>query len=115
MVTTARRAVAAAATLAFETPVLHDLSIGGAAVALAEIAIASGIGIAIEGLSGPDLLDETPLRFLAVAHGDELDTAVPHTRIGSVTGSTIDFGAAGSIDLAEATSIWRDAIPRRMR
>jgi phosphoribosylformylglycinamidine synthase len=112
---TARRAVAAAATLAFETPVLHDISIGGAAVALTEIAIASGIGIEVDGMSGADLLDETPLRFLAVSHGDELVTVEPHTRIGTVTGTAIDFDAAGSIDLTEATSIWREALPRRMR
>jgi phosphoribosylformylglycinamidine synthase len=111
----ARRVVAAAATLAFETPVLHDISIGGAAVALAEIAIASGVGIRIEGVSGPDLLDETPLRFLAVSHGDELDTDVAHIRIGTMSGSAIDFGETGSIDLTEATTIWREALPRRMR
>jgi phosphoribosylformylglycinamidine (FGAM) synthase-like enzyme len=111
----ARRVVAAAATLAYDTPVLHDISVGGAAVALAEIAIASGIGIAIEDLSGVDLFDETPLRFIAIAHGDEFDTAVAHSRIGTVGGPLIDFGDAGSIDLIEATNIWRDALPRRMR
>jgi phosphoribosylformylglycinamidine synthase len=110
----ARRAVAAAAILAFETPVLHDISIGGAAVALAEIAIASGIGVMVDGMSGADLFDETPLRFLAVSHGDELDTTEPHIRIGTMSGKTLDFGEAGSIDLTEATSIWREALPRRM-
>jgi phosphoribosylformylglycinamidine synthase II len=111
----ARRVVAAAATLAYETPVLHDISIGGLAVALGEIAIASGIGVAINGVSGADLLDETPLRFIAVVHGDELDTTVAHSRIGTVGGTLIDFGEAGSIDLVEATNIWRDALPKRMR
>jgi phosphoribosylformylglycinamidine synthase len=106
--------VAAATTLAFETPVLHDISIGGAAVALAEIAIASGIGVMVDGMSGADLFDETPLRFLAVSHGDELDTTEPHIRIGTMSGKTLDFGEAGSIDLTEATSIWREALPRRM-
>jgi phosphoribosylformylglycinamidine synthase len=112
---TAREIVAAATILAYDTPVLHDISTGGAAVALTEIAIASNIGVSIEGVSGPDLLDETPLRFLAIAHGRELDTEAPHARIGTVIGSAIDFGQAGSIDLSEATSIWREALPRRMR
>ncbi len=111
----ARRVITAAASLAHGTPVLHDISTGGAAVALAEIAIASRVGIMIEGVSGVDLLDETPLRFLAVSYGDELDTSVPHTRIGTVAGDTIDFGEAGAIALVEATSIWREALPRRMR
>ena len=111
---TARSVIAAATALAFDTPVLHDISTGGVAVAVAEIAIASGLGVTVNGISGPDLVDETPLRFLAVAHGDELDTEVPHTKIGTVGGSTLNFGGAGSIDLDEATSIWREALPRRM-
>ncbi|MFV1969820.1 MAG: phosphoribosylformylglycinamidine synthase subunit PurL [Acidimicrobiia bacterium] len=111
---TARRTVAAAALLAYETPVLHDISTGGLAVALAEIAIKSDVGMTIEGLSGAELFDETPLRFIAVAHGDELHAAVPHDKIGTVTGDTLDFGAAGSIGVADAAAIWRNALPRRM-
>ncbi|HSJ70658.1 MAG TPA: phosphoribosylformylglycinamidine synthase subunit PurL [Acidimicrobiia bacterium] len=111
---TARRVVSAAATLAFTTPVLHDISTGGLAVALAEIAIASDVGVTIDHVSGPDLFDETPLRFIAVGYGDELDTEVPHRRIGTVGGTTIDFGFAGSIELGAARDIWASALPRRM-
>jgi hypothetical protein len=50
-----------------------------------------------------------------VSHGDDLDTDVAHIRIGTVSGASIDFGEAGSIDLTEATTIWREALPRRMR
>ena len=111
---TARRVVSAAATLAFSTPVLHDVSTGGLAVALAEIAIASGMGVIIDDVSAPDLFDETPLRFIAVGYGDELDTDEHHVRIGTMGGDLIDFGGAGRIPLAEAEAIWRDALPRRM-
>ncbi len=111
---TARRVVAAAATLAFSTPVLHDVSTGGLAVALAEIAIASGVGITIDDISAPHLFDETPLRFIAVGHGDDLDTEVEHRRIGTVGGTAIDFGLAGSIELGAARDIWANALPRRM-
>jgi phosphoribosylformylglycinamidine synthase subunit PurL len=111
---TARRVVSAAATLAFSTPVLHDVSTGGLAVALAEIAIASGVGIIIDDVSAADLFDETPLRFIAVGYGDELDTEEPHRRIGTVGGTTIDFGSAGSIELGAARDIWANALPRRM-
>jgi phosphoribosylformylglycinamidine synthase len=110
---TARRSVAAAVGLAFEMPVLHDVSSGGLAVALAEIAIKSGVGVVVEGLDGSALFDETPLRFVAIGQSDP-NTAEAHRRIGTVGGSAIDFGPAGSIDLAEATAIWRNAIPRRM-
>ena len=110
----ARHAVSAAATLAYSTPVLHDVSTGGLAVALAEIAIKSGVGFTVEGISGPDLLDETPLRFIAVAEADELDTAEQVRRIGTVGGPDLDFGDAGQISLADATEIWRSALPRRM-
>ncbi|MGI9528170.1 MAG: phosphoribosylformylglycinamidine synthase subunit PurL [Acidimicrobiia bacterium] len=110
----ARHAVSAAATLAFSTPVLHDISTGGLAVALAEIAIQSAVGFSIDRVSGPDLFDETPLRFIAVSHGDELDTGEDAMKIGTVDGSDLDFGEAGSISLAEATAIWSNALPRRM-
>jgi phosphoribosylformylglycinamidine synthase len=111
---TARHMVAAAANLAFDVPVLHDVSTGGVAVAIAEIAIKSGVGITIDALSGRDLFDETPLRFIAVAEGDALGTDEPHRRIGTVGGSAIEFAGSGSIDLDEATTIWRNALPRRM-
>ena len=110
----ARHAVSAAATLAYSTPVLHDISTGGLAVALAEIAIQSGVGFSIDGVSGPDLVDETPLRFIAVSHADDLDTGEDATKIGTFGGSDLDFGAAGSIPLKEAAAIWGNALPRRM-
>jgi phosphoribosylformylglycinamidine synthase len=111
---TARSVIAAAATLAYETPVLHDISTGGLAVALAEIAIKSDIGLCIEGVVGPELFDETPLRFIAIAHGDELDTDAPHREIGTVGGNVLDFDTAGNIGVSEAAAIWRNALPRRM-
>jgi len=112
---TARRVIAAAAALAYEVPVLHDISVGGLAVSLAEIAFASGVGFTIDGTSGGSLFDETPLRFVAVTRGDDLETQVPSRRIGTVGGDVLDFGAAGSITHREARAIWEDALPRRLR
>ena len=111
---TARRVIAAAATLAHRIPVLHDISNGGLGVALAEVAIRSCVGMQIEDVTGPDLFDETPLRVVAIAHGDTLDTDAPRRRIGTITGDTLDFGAAGNIGVTEAARIWRNALPRRM-
>jgi len=111
---TARRVIAAAATLAHRIPVLHDISSGGLGVALAEVAIRSCVGMQIEDVTGPDLFDETPLRFVAIAHGDTIDTDAPRRRIGTITGDTLDFSAAGNIGVTEAARIWRNALPRRM-
>ncbi|MEZ5175288.1 MAG: phosphoribosylformylglycinamidine synthase subunit PurL [Acidimicrobiia bacterium] len=110
----ARTVIGAATTLATTVPVLHDISTGGLAVALTEIAIASNTGCAVHGLDAAELLDETPLRFLAVGFGDDLPTEAPHRQVGTMVGSTIDFGPAGSISLAEARAVWANAIPRRM-
>ncbi|MDH3463345.1 MAG: phosphoribosylformylglycinamidine synthase subunit PurL, partial [Acidimicrobiia bacterium] len=57
----ARRVIALAAELAHMVPVLHDISDGGLAVAAAEIAIASGIGVSLE---DDHLFSEDPHRFL---------------------------------------------------
>ncbi len=110
----ARRVIEAAVSLAFDTPVLHDISTGGLAVALAEIAIKSNTGMMIEGLSGSELFDETPLRFIAIGHGSEFTSEVPHRRIGTVGGDALDFGQVGSIPIDEAANIWHNALPRRM-
>jgi phosphoribosylformylglycinamidine synthase len=111
----ARRMIAATATLAYEIPVLHDISSGGLAVALAEIALASGIGFRLDALPDRDLFDETPLRVVAVGTGKQLDTHVPYTRIGTITGTALDFATAGSITVDEARRVWEEALPRRMR
>ena len=53
-------------------------------------------------------------RVVAVTGAAELDTEEPHRRIGTMGGDHIDFGQAGSIALAEATEIFRNALPRRL-
>ncbi len=95
-------------------PVLHDISTGGLAVALAEIAFRSDVGFILDDLPHPDLFDETPLRVVAVGQGHSLDTLVPHWRIGAFTGDVLDFATAGSISLEDARTIWSNALPHRM-
>ncbi|HSF84538.1 MAG TPA: phosphoribosylformylglycinamidine synthase subunit PurL [Acidimicrobiia bacterium] len=96
-------------------PVLHDVSLGGVAVAVAEMCISSGVGARLEVDDWRDLLNESPHRVIAVLpdRGDPNDV-VPIRRIGTVGGDTIDFGEYGSIPLGEAAAIWRDALPRRL-
>ena len=111
----ARSVIDSATHLAFEIPVLHDISNGGLAVALAEIAIRSSIGISVTGVSAPDLFDETPLRIIAMTRSNTLNTNAPHRRIGTVGGTDLKFGDSGSVCVTDAAAIWRNALPRRMK
>jgi phosphoribosylformylglycinamidine synthase len=112
----ANRVVAHATRLAGVLPVLHDVSAGGLAVAVAEICIRSGVGATVAADAWPLLFDEAPGRFVAVAPaGTDLgidDVAV--RRLGAVGGDRLDFGEWGSVGVAEVAAAWREAIPRRM-
>jgi hypothetical protein len=62
------------------------------------------------------LVDESPSRFLAVVppKTDLGVDDVPVRRVGVIGGDRIGFGRHGSVPLAEAARVWRDAIPRRL-
>ncbi len=96
-------------------PVLHDVSTGGVAVAIAEICIRSGVGATVDVEDWRELLNESPHRVVAVLpdRGDPSDV-VPIRRIGTVGGDAIDFGPFGAIPLAGATATWRNALRRRL-
>ena len=101
-----------ATRLAHEVPVLHDVSAGGLAVALAEVCIRSGIGAAIEVDDWRLLVDEGPHRLLVVTErGFDLDVDdVPVRRLGEMGGDNIDFGTIGSVPLRAAVASWRSAL-----
>ena len=112
------RVIAAAVDLAQAgAPVLHDVSSGGIAVAVAEICIASGVGAKLDDGDWQSWLSEAPHRFLAVLPAGELPEVgdVPAREIGTLGGTEISFGRYGSAPLDIATRAWRDAIPRRMK
>ena len=112
------RVIAAAVDLAQAgAPVLHDVSSGGIAVAVAEICIASGVGAELHDGDWQSWLSEAPHRFLAVLPAGELPEVgdVPAREIGTLGGTEISFGRYGSAPLDIATRAWRDAIPRRMK
>ncbi len=93
---------------------LHDISLGGLAVSLAEIAIASGVGFELSVEDWHHLLSEAPHRFVVVSHEEPDAGDVSRWHIGTMGGDRCDFGRHGSVSLAEATAVWRDALPRRM-
>ena len=101
----------------------HDVSSGGIALALAEMAVRSGFGVhcariadhvelfgesvgravvCVEAASAREVID------LCEAHG------VPVTQLGAVMGDRIVVKDLLDIDLAEATTTWRERLPRAL-
>ena len=102
------------ADLAHQIPVLHDISKGGLAVAVAEICIASGAGASVTVENPHELFSEEPHRVVAVFTPGTVDLAGEMARkVGVIGGDTISFGEAEA-SLADATRTYRDALPRRM-
>ncbi len=108
---TARKVIELALDMAHNVPVLHDISDGGAAVAIAEICIASGVGADVV-LNNP--FSEDPHRFLAVFAPGKVDLSGDLARrLGTVGGDHLIINRK-SIDLSEVLSTWRDAIPEAL-
>ena len=84
------------------------------AVALAEIAIASNIGFELEITDWHHLFSEAPHRFIVVSHEPPETGDVPRWHVGEMGGDRLDFRRHGSVSLAEAANVWRQALPRRM-
>ncbi|MGH8911863.1 MAG: phosphoribosylformylglycinamidine synthase subunit PurL, partial [Acidimicrobiia bacterium] len=125
--TMARAAIRLAIKLVADdrSPALHDVSDGGLAVASAEMAIASGVGVVLEYTDWHQLFSEDPHRFLFAANPDQRDAVealaadaeIPLSRVGGFDGDEIVFHRGGTkavVDLATAADTYRSAIPRRL-
>ncbi|MGH8953193.1 MAG: phosphoribosylformylglycinamidine synthase subunit PurL [Acidimicrobiia bacterium] len=111
----ALRVVKLAAELAHTVPVLHDISDGGLAVAVAEICIASGIGATLMEMDRDQLFCEDPHRFVAMFEPGTFPIAPELGRIvGRIGGDDLVLGGSTPIDVAELAEAHRQAIPRRM-
>jgi phosphoribosylformylglycinamidine synthase len=111
----AKRVIATAAELAHSVPVLHDISDGGLAVAVAEVCIAAGVGATIEDIGTGLLFSEDPHRFIAVFAPGSVDLPEgPARRVGVIGGQTLTLGRSQPIALDLLAQTHRDAIPRRM-
>ena len=106
-------------------PVLHDISDGGLALAAAEIAISSQVGVNVTFRDWRSLFTEDPNRLLAAVRPRDVPRLVevtsqrglPATQIGTFGGSEVSLesgGVRGAVNLAVATRTWQDAIARRM-
>jgi phosphoribosylformylglycinamidine synthase len=106
----ARRVIELAARLAHSVPVLHDISDGGLAVALAEICIAAGVGAEV---TTAHPFSEDPHRFLAVAEpGLDLPADIARV-IGTVGGDGITINGQ-TAPLAQCADNWHNAIARAL-
>ncbi len=84
-------------------------------MALAEIAIRSGVGVSVAVPGWRNLFAEGPHRVVAVTPaGADLTDHVPARRIGTIGGDRIDFGRSGSVPLAEARHAWESALRRHL-
>ncbi|MDQ4095293.1 MAG: AIR synthase related protein, partial [Actinomycetota bacterium] len=97
----------------------HDLSEGGLAVALAEAALAGGIGFSIdENLDHVALFAESPSRALVSCAADRAEAFVGRARgrgltarvIGTTGGQSLNYGSF-DVGLEEANEVYERALP----
>lgn len=111
----ARRVVALAVGLAHRVPVLHDISDGGLAVAVAEICIASRVGAALAELDDAGLFSEDPHRFIAMFEPGSVELPGDFSRmVGTIGGDGLTLGESSPTGVDRLTETYLDAIPRRM-
>lgn len=109
---TAVRVIALAAELAHRAAVLHDISDGGLAVALAEICIASGVGAVVEALYP---FSEDPHRFLVIAEPGTIEFPTEISRrIGTMGGGQVSING-DLASLHRCADVWHQALPRALR
>lgn len=101
---------------------VHDVSGGGLAQAILEMASASNAGLVSDvALTSADLLTETPGRFvLATTDPDALlarasNAGVPMTVLGRAAGTEVKLGASIVTTLDAVTTSRREALERRLR
>jgi phosphoribosylformylglycinamidine synthase len=111
----AKRVIDLAAELAHRVPVLHDISDGGLAVAVAEVCIASRIGAALTEDDNGRLFSEDPHRLIAVLEADTVDLPQDFSRrVGTMGGDALILGLSDLVDVQELIEAFEGAIPRRM-
>ena len=101
----------------------HDVSAGGLGLALAEMAVKSGVGFNVARIADhAELFSESPSRVLLSVGPDQLtpvlnvleQAGVPHSRIGVATGDRLQVKGLLDRALADATVTWRDRLPRAL-
>lgn len=99
---------------------VHDVSGGGLGVALAEMAVRSGMGVSVARIADAhELFSESPSRVVVCVEPEMLgtveavcaDAGVPVSRIGVAGGDRISVKGLVDIALSDALAAWNDTIP----
>ena len=98
----------------------HDVSGGGLGVALAEMAVASGVGVNAARIADHvDLFSESAGRAVLCVAADQVRAVldvleahgVPHSRIGAAAGDRFVVKDLVDLELSALTAAWRDRLP----
>ena len=97
---------------------IHDVSGGGLGVALAEMAVRSGVGVQVSGVSDHhELFSEAPSRVIVcTTRSHELlskaaDAGVGFRVLGSAGGDRIVINDLLDLDVVETRATWRGRLP----
>ena len=102
---------------------VHDVSDGGLGVALAEMAVRSGLGFRVEAMAThAQLFSESPSRVVVCVRAGALDqvldragtAGVPASVLGRSGGDRLVVEGLVDVGLAEATAAWRHEIPESL-
>ncbi len=98
----------------------HDVSGGGLGLALAEMAVRSGLGVTVARVpDAKELFSESPSRVVVCVAPDLVtavenacaDAGVPVSRIGVAGGARISVKGLLDVALADALAAWNDRLP----
>jgi phosphoribosylformylglycinamidine synthase len=101
----------------------HDVSTGGIGVALAEMAVRSGVGFQAARIHDhAALFSESPSRVVLCVAPDMVrpvlnvceEAGVPVERLGAAGGDRLQIKGLLDVGLAEATRTWRDRLPQAL-
>ncbi len=102
---------------------VHDVAGGGLGVALAEMAIAGGVGVIAARIKDHDaLFSEAPSRVIVAVAPDNMQLVenmaesmgVPVTRLGLAQGDQISFKGLVEGSLEDAANQWKTKLPKAM-
>jgi phosphoribosylformylglycinamidine synthase len=99
---------------------VHDVSGGGLAVTLAELAVRAGVGVHVAGIGGvADLFSESPSRVVACVTPDRVDevraraaaAGIAARDLGVADGERVEVDGLVDLALADVLEAWRSALP----
>jgi phosphoribosylformylglycinamidine synthase II len=101
----------------------HDVAGGGLGLALAEMAVRSGLGVNVARVpDAAELFSESPSRVVVCVAPDDMTTVlnvceqagVPTSRIGVAGGDRITVKGVLDVSLEEATATWQGRLPQAL-